>query len=115
MIFEYPLVSRKEDSMRETGRYGFKAFLVKELEELFPGCILLNNDPNDTQGIPDLLILFEDKWAALETKGYKNARRQPNQPWYVDKMNSMSFAAFIEPDNKEEVLNELQRTFRNTR
>ena len=90
----------------------FKTKLVEELEELFPGCIVLHLNPNEIQGIPDLIILYEDKWAALEGKKNANASHRPNQDYYVDLMNRMSFAAFIYPENKEEVLYELQQAFR---
>ncbi len=90
----------------------FKKELKKELKEMFPDCILINNNPNDIQGIPDLTILYKNKWATLECKKHKNAAIQPNQPYYVNKMNDMSFSRFISPQNKEEVLNELQRSFK---
>lgn len=89
----------------------FQTELKKELYELFPGCVILKNDPNDTQGIPDLLILFHHHWAVLESKQSTNAARQANQEYYVDLLGSMSFAAFIHPENKEEVLSDLQRAF----
>lgn len=90
----------------------FQAGLIKELKTRFPGCIVLKNDANYIQGIPDLLILFEDMWAALECKKSKRASKQPNQEYYVDEMGKMSYANFIYPENKEEVLNEIQETFR---
>lgn len=89
----------------------FKTDLVNELEDMFPGCIILHMDPNEIQGIPDLLILYEDKWAALEGKKCSTASVRPNQEYYVDLMNDMSFAAFIYPENKEKVLYELQQSF----
>lgn len=89
----------------------FKTQLVSELEEMFPGCIVVHLDPNEIQGIPDLLVLYGNKWAALEGKKSANATRRPNQDYYVDLMNRMSFAAFIYPENKEEVLHELQQAF----
>ena len=76
----------------------FKTKLIDELEEMFPGCIIVHLDPNEIQGIPDLLILYKNKWAALEGKKSKNAIHQPNQEYYVDLMNQMSFAAFIYPE-----------------
>ena len=89
-----------------------QADLIRELKKEFPGCIVLKNDPNYIQGIPDLLILFRDRWAALEVKKTKNSKHQPNQDYYISLMNQMSFAKFIYPENKEEVLDELQRSFR---
>ena len=93
----------------------FKTKLVGELEELFPGCIILHQDANEIQGIPDILILYGEKWAALEGKKHVNASHRPNQDYYVELMNDMSFAAFIYPENKEEVLYELQQSFRTRR
>jgi len=89
----------------------FQANLIKELKERFPGCVVMKNDANYIQGIPDLLILFNNKWAALECKRSRNAKHQPNQDYYVEKMRDMSFAAFIFPENKEEVLDELEQSF----
>ena len=90
----------------------FKTKLIAELKDMFPGCIVLHMDPNEIQGIPDLLILYNDRWAALEGKKHASASIRPNQQYYVDLMNNMSFASFIFPENKEEVLNELQQALR---
>ena len=87
----------------------FQAKLIKELKGMFKGCIIVKNDPNYIQGIPDLLILYNDRWAALEVKKSATAHHQPNQEYYVDLMDQMSFAAFIYPENKEEILYELQQ------
>lgn len=89
----------------------FQAELKKDLRAMFNGCIVLKTDPTDTQGIPDLLVLYRDKWASLECKRKRNASRRPNQEYYVDKMNNMSFSRFVYPENKEEVLNELREVF----
>ncbi len=89
----------------------FQSNLKKELESNFPGCIITKLDSGDIQGIPDLLILYKDKWATLECKKSKNAHKQPNQDYYVDKMNNMSYSNFIYPENKEEVLNDLRKKF----
>lgn len=90
----------------------FQESLVKDLEEMFPGSIVLKNDPNYIQGIPDLTILYKNKWAALEVKDSKDAPVRPNQPYYVDLLDGMSFSRFIYPENKEEVLDELQRALK---
>lgn len=89
----------------------FQSDLKKELKEMFPGCIVTKLDSGDIQGIPDLLILYNDKWATLENKRSANASHRPNQDYYVDKMNEMSFSRFIYPENKETVLNELRKAF----
>lgn len=89
----------------------FQANLVKELKTIFPGCIVMKNDSSYIQGIPDLIILHKDKWASLECKKSANAKKQPNQEYYVGLMNEMSYSTFIYPENKEEVLRELQSTF----
>lgn len=89
----------------------FQKDLIKELKIIFPGCIVMKNDADYIQGIPDLTILFNDRWATLECKRYEDAEKQANQEYYVDLMNKMSFSSFIFPENKEEVLYELQRSF----
>ena len=89
----------------------FQAKLIKELKVMFKGCIIVKNDPNYIQGIPDLLILYNDRWAALEVKKSATAHHQPNQEYYVDLMNKMSFSRFIYPENKDSVLDELRQIF----
>lgn len=89
----------------------FQAGLIKELKNRFDDCIVTKLDSSMIQGIPDLLILYKDKWATLEVKKTKNSPHRPNQDYYVEKMNEMSFSRFIFPENKEDVLNELQRSF----
>lgn len=89
----------------------FQAKLIKELKEIFPGCIVMKNDASYIQGIPDLLVLYNKKWASLEVKKSAGASRQPNQEHYVNRMNEMSFSRFIYPENKDEVLNELHLYF----
>ena len=89
----------------------FQAKLIKELKMIFKGCIIMKNDSSYIQGIPDLIILFEDKWAALEVKKSATASHRPNQEYYVEKMNNMSFSRFIYPENKDEVLSKLKKAF----
>ncbi len=89
----------------------FQARLKKKLAAMFPGCIVTKLDSSDIQGIPDLLVLYRDKWATLEVKRGSAASVRPNQAYYVAKMDEMSFSRFIYPENEEDVLNELFETF----
>ena len=89
----------------------FQAGLIKELKDRFDGCMVLKNDSSYIQGIPDLLVLYKDTWGALEVKRSSSAKHRPNQQYYVDLMDQMSFSRFICPENKEEVLDELQTIF----
>ena len=89
----------------------FQASLINELKETFSGCIVLKNDSSYMQGIPDLSIFFGDKWAMLECKKNAKADHQPNQDRYVAAAKSMSYAAFIYPENKDEVIKELKQHF----
>ena len=93
----------------------FQSKLIKELEKRFEGCIVTKQDANYIQGIPDLLILYKDRWACLECKKSSNAKKQPNQNYYISRMNEMSYANYICPENKEEVLDELQQAFQSRR
>ena len=88
---------------------GFQDRLIESLKALFPGCMVFKMD--QIQGLPDLLILYGEKWASLECKRSATAKKRPNQDYYVEKMNDMSFSRFVCPENKEEVLNELQQAF----
>ena len=89
----------------------FQSCLIKDLKTIFPGCIVMKNDASYIQGIPDLLVLYKDKWATLENKKSAKAHKQPNQEYYVGVMDKMSFSRFIFPENKNVVLKELERFF----
>ena len=93
----------------------FQAKLIRDLKEMFPGCIVMKNDSSYIQGIPDLLILYKNKWAALECKKSASASKRPNQEYYVDIMDEMSFARFIYPENREDILDELYQAFKTRR
>lgn len=93
----------------------FQADLIKEIKDRFNGCVVMKNDPNYIQGIPDLTVLYKDHWAALECKDEAKASHQPNQDYYISKMNDMSYASFIYPENKEDVLNEMEQAFQSRR
>jgi hypothetical protein len=89
----------------------YQASLIKTLKQMFPGCIVLKNDPGYQQGMLDLLILWGAYWASLEVKDSAKAQLQPNQEFFVRKLDDMSFAAFIYPENEAEVLGALQQAF----
>jgi hypothetical protein len=89
----------------------FQHKLIGEIRDLFPGCVVLKNDPTYIQGFPDLTILYKDRWACLECKKDETASRRPNQEYYISKLDRMSFAKFIFPENKDEALNELTEYF----
>lgn len=91
--------------MREVA---YQGRLIKKLQAMFPGCFILTNDPSKIQGIPDILILFGNQWAMLEVKITESFYDEPNQYYYIDMFNRMSFAAFIHPQNEEQVLYDLQ-------
>ena len=90
----------------------YQAGLIKRLRTLFPGCIILKNDTDYQQGIPDLTVLWENCWAFLEVKPKADAIHEPNQDYFVQLAGDMSFGAFIYPENEEEVLDALSETFR---
>jgi hypothetical protein len=91
----------------------YQSGLIKRIESRFPGCFVMKNDEQYRQGTPDLTILHGDRWAVLEVK--RNERELntpvPNQAHYVDRLNTMGYSAFIYPENEEEVLDAVQRTF----
>lgn len=91
----------------------FQSNLVKKIKQIFPEAIIMKEDACQIQGIPDLIILNGDQWASLECKKSVNASHRPNQDYYVNKMNSMSFSRFIYPENEKEVLQELCDHFNN--
>lgn len=90
----------------------FQKRLIKKLELLYPGCVILKNDSSYLQGIPDLVIFYNDRWAMLEVKANAKSPVRVNQPYYVETLNRMSFASFIYPSNEEEVLDGLETALR---
>ena len=89
----------------------FQKDLMDEIKRLYPGCVVLKNDAGYIQGFPDWTILYKDKWAVIEAKKDRNAKHQPNQDHYVDKLDNMSFSRFAYPENKDEVLRDLAQVF----
>ncbi len=90
---------------------GFQDDLRKTLFSIFPGCFIFK--VSCKQGMPDLLVLWKNKWALLECKKSKNAAHQPNQDYYVNLFNEMSFSSFIYPENKNDVLDKMKGVFFN--
>lgn len=90
----------------------FQKKVIDEIKMRFPGCVVMKNDSSYIQGIPDLTILYGNRWASLECKQHASSKHRPNQDYYVDKLNHMSFSAFIYPENKEDVLNDMERAFK---
>ena len=86
----------------------YQARLIRLIKKAYPGALVLKNDPNYIQGIPDILVLYGNRWGALEVKQSLRAKRRPNQDYYIDLMSQMSFAAYICPENEDEVLDALQ-------
>lgn len=99
--------------MRETGKNGYQAEIKKKLKKIFPQCEVRKLDPNDIQGSPDLLLICPITWATLETKGFEKAKQQPNQKYYVQKHNDMSFSSFIYPEIETEVIDKLYEHINN--
>ena len=102
---------RKNNLIGNVLERNFQRDLIKEIKKRFKGSIVCKLDANYIQGIPDLLVLYKDRWATLECKRSAHATHRPNQDYYVEKMKQMSYSAFIYPENKEEILNELRRVF----
>lgn len=94
--------------MRESD---FQRSVIKKLKQRYPGCYILKNDANYLQGVPDFIFLYDEFWAMLEFKKSEHATHRPNQDYYISDLNEMSFAAFIFPENEEEVLNDLEQAY----
>lgn len=87
----------------------YQAGLIRRIRERFPGCVLIKNDSSYQQGFPDWTLLYGDRWATLEVKASRHAALQPNQDYFIEQLGEMSFAAFIYPENEEEVLSALEQ------
>ena len=85
----------------------FQRRLIQELHSRYPGCWIEKADPGYRQGTPDLRFYYGRFWAAFEVKRSKHEPHRPNQDSYISRLDTMSFARFIFPENMEEVLEEL--------
>lgn len=90
----------------------FQRKLISNIKDRFPECVVIKNDADYIQGIPDLTVFYGNHWATLECKRSGSASHRPNQDYYVDKMNRMSFSAFVYPENMEDVLDDMERSFK---
>lgn len=83
----------------------------KELEArisgALPGCLILRNNAKEIQGICDIVVFYGERYGFLEIKVSENAPVQPNQTYYVNWLDEMSFAAFIYPENEYQILSDL--------
>lgn len=93
----------------------YQSGLIDRIKQRFDGCIVLKNDSSYIQGIPDLTVLYKNRWATLECKEHAKAKHRPNQDHYVERMNNMSFSAFIYPENEGEILDEMERSFKTSK
>lgn len=89
----------------------YQSELIKKITTLYPQSMILKNDPNYIQGVPDLLVLCDERWAMFEVKAFAKASHRPNQEYYIAKLNRMGFARFVYPENEEEVLRDLDEYF----
>ena len=110
LFFVNSQLGKKIKVMKRENKY--QGELIKRIKKRFPGCMVLKNDPNYIQGIPDLSVFYKDHWAMLECKKSSNEPARPNQETYVERLNNMSFSRFIYPENEEEVLNDMERAFK---
>lgn len=98
----------KGEKMKESA---FQLKLIKEIESIIPGSIVLKGNSAFIQGFPDLVVLLPNgKWCCLECKKSEDAQHQPNQDYYIDFLNDGGYASFIFPNNKEDILNDIQRS-----
>lgn len=102
----------KKRNIRESE---FENYLIAKLLKLYPGAVILKNDPSFLQGIPDRLMLFEDRWIMFEVKNSDKAKIQPNQEYYIDLFNKMSFASIVYPENERRFLDGIQRSLQSKR
>lgn len=90
----------------------FQAETIKMIRKMLPGCIIMKTNPNYLQGIPDTLVLFGPRWALIEFKRSENEPFQPNQEWYIEHLNAMSYSTMMCPENRKMKLDELQYALR---
>ncbi len=86
--------------------------LKPRLELEFPGIHILKQDPaSNFNGLLDYILLYGDRWAMLEAKRGRGAAQQSHQEYYIRVFDELSFAAFVNPTNLDEVIHDLQSAF----
>lgn len=91
----------------------FKSDLYKEIRERFPGAEVLPNDAGYLQGFPDATVYFPNgRYYLLEGKRSGKASKRPNQEYYVTKSPLSNNAQFVYPENKDDIMKELERRYR---
>ena len=90
----------------------FQRRIVRKLRDRYQDALVMKTDPNQIQGIPDILILAHGRYAFLEFKRSGKASHRPNQDYYCTKINQDGgFASFIDPSNETDVLSDLDDYF----
>lgn len=85
----------------------FKTRLRNRIEKEFPGAIVMHTNPVERRGAPDLVVLYKDKWVALEGKQESKSSHRPLQDYRVEEWNKLSFARFVEPSNEQDVIDDM--------
>ena len=85
----------------------FQSKIIKYLKA--KGCVVIKYQQNATTqaSIPDVIFLKDGFWGAIEVKKNKTARFRPGQKEMVAKMNDMSWAKVVYPENWSETQKEL--------
>ena len=90
----------------------FQKTIIKWLRA--KGCLVIKYQQNATTraSIPDIIFLKEGFWGAIEVKKSKTSKFQPGQKEMVTKMNEMSWAKVVWPENWKETQKELGEILR---
>lgn len=92
----------------------YQAKLIKRIQDIYPEAIILKNDANYLQGIPDWTILYKKRWVMFDVKKDANAVYQPNQEWYLNYADEQGyFGSFVYPENEQDFLEKLATVLNN--
>jgi hypothetical protein len=84
----------------------FQTKVNRGLRAQYPDAHILKTDgpASGVQGFPDWAIVLPNATTVFyDAKVSANAKRQPNQDWYMDDLNSKGYLAmFVCPDNVDE-------------